>query len=69
MPDTKRIRILLIENDLSMSDLAEQLDMKLYNCSKMIRGRKPFYAYREAAAELLGVPVADIFPDGGRQAS
>ena len=68
MPDTKRIRILLIENDLSVSDLAEQLDMKLYNCSKMIRGRKPFYRYRKAAAKLLGVELTEIFPDGGRQA-
>ena len=69
MADTKRIWHLLIDKELKVSELAEQLGMKQYDCSKMIRGRKPFYRYRKAAAKLLGVPVESIFPDGGRRAS
>jgi len=69
MADTKKIWHLLIDKELKVTDFAKQLGMKQYDCSKMIRGRKPFYRYREAAAELLGVAVEDIFPDSDRQAS
>jgi len=69
MTNTKKIRHLLIDKDLKVAEFAEQLGMKQYNCSKMIRGRKPFFAYRERAAQLLGVPVDSIFPDSPRQAS
>jgi len=60
----KRIKLALIKNDLTVTDLAAALGMHKTECSKMIHGHRPFYAYRERAAELLGVPLLDIFPDG-----
>jgi len=69
MANTKKIWHLLIEKDLKVADLADQLGMKRYDCSKMIRGRVPFFRYRERAAKLLGVELTEIFPDGVRQVS
>lgn len=69
MVDTKKIRHLLIDKDLKVSEFAELLGMKQYDCSKMLRGRKPFYRFHKAAAKLLGVPVEDIFPDSPGRAS
>ena len=63
MADTKTIRIKLIEKGLTVNEFAEQLGLLPCDCSKLIHGHRPLYGYRERAAEILGVPVSDIFSD------
>jgi len=64
MPNTKLIRIRLIEKGWTIKDLATRLGMPHYDCSKLIRGQRPFYGYRRRLALLLGVGLDKIFPEG-----
>ncbi len=64
MPNTKLIRIRLIEKGWTVKDLATRLGMACYDCSKLIRGQRPFYRYRQGLARVLGVGLDEIFPEG-----
>jgi len=68
-PETSKIRIGLILNDLSINKAAKRLRMAPCDFSKMIHGHQAFFAKRSLLAKLLGVPVETIFPDSGRRAS
>ncbi|HUU94715.1 MAG TPA: hypothetical protein VM487_03170 [Phycisphaerae bacterium] len=68
MTNTKRIRILMIEKDLSVNMAAGIIGLDPSNLTAMIRGRIHLYRKRRPLAELLGVELRDIFPDGDRRA-
>jgi len=67
MTNTKRIRILLIERDLTVNAAAERIGLAACNLTKMIRGKFKLYKYRQPLAELLGVPVRELFTDGSKR--
>lgn len=67
MPNTQLIKIQLIKKNMTVTDLAESLGMELTACSKMINGAKPYYAYQEKAAEVLGVDLDRVFPKRERR--
>jgi len=67
MTNTKRIRILLIERNLTVNAAAAEIGLQPSNLTAMIRGRLKLYVYRRPLAELLGVPVKAIFPDGAER--
>jgi len=64
MTNTKRIKILMIQRDLSVNTAAEHIGLAACNLTKMIRGKFKLYKYRQPLADLLGVPVKQIFTDG-----
>ena len=63
MPRTATIRKALIDHGLTVTAFAEKLGMNRDDCSKMIHGHRPFYAFQERAATFLGMPVYDLFPE------
>jgi len=67
MTNTKRIRILLIERNLTVNAAAAEIGLQPSNLTAMIRGRLKLYVYRRPLAELLGVSVRAIFPDGAER--
>jgi len=64
MTNTKRIRILLIERNLTVNAAAAQIGVHPSNLTSMIRGRLKLYRFRQPLADLLGAPVLQIFPEG-----
>jgi len=64
MTNTKRIRILMIEKDLTVNAAATAIGVSPANLSTMIRGHLKLYRFRKPLADLLKVPVLEIFPDG-----
>jgi len=67
MTNTKRIRILLIERNLTVNEAAAQLGLQASNLTAMIRGRLKLYRFRQPLADLLGIPVEKLFTDGAER--
>lgn len=64
MPNVKLIKIALLEKELTCGEAARQVGLGSADFSSLIHGAKKLNAYRVRLAELLGVPLTDIFPDG-----
>ena len=64
MVQTKKIRMLMVHKGILLVALADGIGVSSSMASKLIHGHRPLYRYRQPLADLLGVDVRSIFPDG-----
>jgi|GEM_PF-4948899 len=69
MADTKRIRILMIEQELTVSELAAEARKKFGRCSQpfmsmLIMGVRRSRRMEKFLAARLGADVVELFPRG-----
>ena len=59
---TKKIKKLMIDKDLSGSEIARRIGVDPSMVSLTIGGQRSTYRIRKAIAEALGVDVTDLWP-------
>ena len=69
MVQTQKIKLLMIRQDILLAVLSAGIGISSSMASKLIHGHRPLYRYRQALADLLGVDVRSIFPDGTEKAA
>jgi transcriptional regulator with XRE-family HTH domain len=59
---SNRIKIALLESNLSQTQLAKQLNLSLSNLNMVINGRRKTKRVQVAVANALGIQVEVLFP-------
>jgi len=65
MPDRKKIKKLLIDADLTMSDIAREYQCRPQVVSGVIAGTKQSKRLQAYIEERLGARLGDLFPQAG----
>lgn len=68
----RRVKAIVALRGLTLSDVCNQIDLDRGTLSRHLKNprREPLkYAHKQAIAELLGVPVAVLFPPSPEKAA